>query len=111
MTSVDRLFPHEGVRTFERTDDEIGFDLPVLPRSPCRDHAARCLHLFLPVHQVRRNVETQVRRLLRILLIRLGAVPARSAGTSRGRCRPVLLQVVSNDREPDLRNRTICPFE
>ena len=53
MTSIDRLFPHEGVRTFERTDDEIALALRLIPLYQVRlqvDEVGAPMRLWWPLH-------------------------------------------------------------
>lgn len=52
--------------------------MPQLWSAAYRDDAERCLHLFLPMHRLWGHLETQGRRLLRLLLVWVGAVPAYS---------------------------------
>jgi len=47
---------------------------------PAREHAGRCLPVLLPVHELRRASSPEAGRLLRLLLVRLGEVPAEAGG-------------------------------
>src|SRR5579883_2804614 len=63
-----------------------------------RAHAERCLPIFLRLHRLRRAVAPEARRLLRLLLLWIGALPARAndgrvarlllTQRSAGRCSP-----------------------
>ena len=56
------------------------------------DHAHRCVPHLVPMHRLRRDAAAQAGRLLRVLLVRLDAMPARP-GRARGRCQRRLLRV------------------
>ena len=60
------------------------------PLAKIGDHADRCLSVLLRMHRLRHKAEAKVGRLLRVLFLRLGAVPADS-GRARGRERRGLL--------------------
>jgi hypothetical protein len=62
--------------------DAVGIDadLPALRSSGNRDHADRRLPVLLRLQGLRRTAETQARRLLRVLLLRLGTVSADTGG-------------------------------
>src|SRR5207237_5208619 len=49
-----------------------------------RNHADRRLPVFLRLHRVRRAVASEARRLLCVLLLRLGALPAHPSGWVAG---------------------------
>jgi hypothetical protein len=47
-----------------------------------RTHAARCLPVLLPIHRLRNRITSEPWRLLRVLLVRIGAVSAATSGGS-----------------------------
>lgn len=66
---------------------DIGVDLPALRRGVHGDDASRRVHRLLRMHRMRRDIEAQARRLLRILFVWLGAVSADPGGPRQYRCR------------------------
>src|SRR5262249_55868620 len=67
-----------------RPDDSREYDhLPALRPRGRRDHAARRLPVLLRLPRVRRTLEAAAGRLLRLLLLRLGPLPAEASGRMR----------------------------
>jgi hypothetical protein len=67
--------------------------LSALSRQAHRDHANRRLHLLLRVWRLRNRSAAEARRLLRVLFLRLAAVPAdpdRTRGRINGRLLPAM---------------------
>jgi len=60
----------------EQHDPSIKHYLPPLRRGEVGTHADRCLPVFLHLHRVWSDAAAEVRRLLRVLFVRLGSVPA-----------------------------------
>jgi hypothetical protein len=54
--------------------------LPALRPAGIRNDAARCLSILLRLRELRRAAEAAARRLLRVLLLRLGAMSAGAGG-------------------------------
>jgi len=71
-------------RLEKRRDPRIRHHLPTLRNGTIGNHADGCLPVFLRVHRLRHAAAPESGRLLRVLLVRLGAVPA-DAGRARGR--------------------------
>src|SRR5262249_870732 len=70
----------------EQHDPSIKHYLPPLRRGEVGTHADRCLPVFLHLRRVWSDAAAEVRRLLRVLFVRLGSVPAdpgRALGTDR----------------------------
>lgn len=65
-----------GQRSRKRYAVGINADLPEMRFQGHRDDAARCLSVLLCLQGLRREAEAESRRLLRILLLRIGALPA-----------------------------------
>jgi hypothetical protein len=56
--------------------------MPELWVSADRNDADGCLHLLPPVHGVRNDVAAEAGRLLCLLLLRLGSLPANTSGAT-----------------------------
>lgn len=63
--------------------------LPALPHGKIGDHARRCLHFLLRMFGVRSVAEKETGHLLRVLLLRVSAVSARSGSARLRKNRPV----------------------
>src|SRR5262249_49581992 len=59
-----------------RHDPSIRHHMPALRHRKIGSHADRCMPVLLYLHRLWRDAAAQVRRLLRVLLVRLRAVPA-----------------------------------
>lgn len=55
--------------------------LPALRHRKGGDDADGCVPVLLPVHRLRSEAQAEAGRLLRVLLVWLGAVPADAGGT------------------------------
>ena len=60
----------------KKYDPRICNHLSALRHREIGDHADRCLPVFLYVHRLRRDAAAEAGRLLRVLFLRLGSVPA-----------------------------------
>jgi len=67
---------------FERGDSLLGVDLPGVRLRQARGHADRCLPVFLRMRALQGDAAAEGGGLLRVLLVRLGEMPA---GAGRGR--------------------------
>ena len=87
VLQVEPLFqrrdvPAKVLRNGDRDPSRERTDLSNLWASAERNDADRCMHLLLRVHRLRDSVAAEVGRLLRLLLLRLGSLPANTSSAT-----------------------------
>ena len=86
-----RGFSAQGSTAANVGDQRVDHHLSGVRGQACRSNAGRCMHRLLRLRELRSAAASESRRLLRLLLLRVGEVPAHTARRiSAARMRPEL---------------------